>query len=154
MWGSLLIFFGVVGIGDLMESHPRFGGISSSWEWHSEWGAGPSGSRWSQIVWDAASLELWKLCGLGHVTYPLWVSILRCKLEAILFPSKANAFFLLDFIFVYVWLYPWHTKVPRPGVELTLQQWQCWILNPLCHQGTPKVNVKVKWKTLQSGLKI
>lgn len=25
MWGSLLIFSGVVGVGDLMESHPRFG---------------------------------------------------------------------------------------------------------------------------------
>ena len=30
-----------------------------------------------------------------------------------------------------------HTRVARPGLEPVTQQWQCWILNLLCHQGTP-----------------
>ena len=30
-----------------------------------------------------------------------------------------------------------HTEVPRSGIEPAPQQWQRWILNPLCHQGTP-----------------
>ena len=41
---------------------------------------------------------------------------------------------------------PWHVDVPRPGIEPMPQQWpepqqwQRWILNPLCHQGTPKLS--------------
>ena len=44
----------------------------------------------------------------------------------------------------FFWLCPWHVEVPRPGIKPTpqqhseLHQWQCQILNPLCHQGTLK----------------
>ena len=33
-----------------------------------------------------------------------------------------------------------HAEVPRPGIEPEPQQWQCWILNPLSHQGTPSLS--------------
>ena len=45
--------------------------------------------------------------------------------------------------FFFFWPCPQHTEVPRSGAELLpqqgpkSQQWQCWILNPLSHQGTP-----------------
>ena len=34
-----------------------------------------------------------------------------------------------------------HVEAPGPGTEATPQQRQCWILNPLCHQGTPTLTV-------------
>ena len=40
----------------------------------------------------------------------------------------------------------WHVEVPRPGTYLAPQkppeplQWQCWIINPLDHKGTPSFN--------------
>ena len=48
------------------------------------------------------------------------------------------------FIFLPYFLpHPWHAEVPRPGIEPAPRQqpkplqWQCQILNLLCHQGTP-----------------
>ena len=41
------------------------------------------------------------------------------------------------------WLCPWHVEVPGPGIKPAPElwpeplQWQCWILNPLSHKGTP-----------------
>ena len=35
------------------------------------------------------------------------------------------------------WLSLWHAEIPRLGIELE-PQWQCQILNPLHHQGTPQ----------------
>ena len=49
-------------------------------------------------------------------------------------------FILLVFVVVVVvvtWLWPRHAEAPRPGREPVPQQWQCQILNPLSHQGTP-----------------
>ena len=37
------------------------------------------------------------------------------------------------------WLCLWHVEVLWPQVEPEPQQWQCWILNPLSHQGAPEV---------------
>ena len=40
----------------------------------------------------------------------------------------------------------WHVEVPGPGIKAKLQQqpeplqWQYWILNPLCHKGTPVIS--------------
>ena len=37
------------------------------------------------------------------------------------------------------WLCPGHAEAPGPGIkpapeqQLELQQWQCWISDPLCH---------------------
>ena len=45
--------------------------------------------------------------------------------------------------FSFCWLHRWHVAVSGPGIEPMPQQWpkmlqwQCWILNQLCHQGTP-----------------
>ena len=44
-------------------------------------------------------------------------------------------------LFLLIFLVPsWHVEVPRPGIEPPRQQWQCQILNPLSHQGSPKAN--------------
>ena len=47
-------------------------------------------------------------------------------------------------IYLFIWLHLWHMEVPGPGIEpmpwqpFQLQQWQCWIVNLLSHQGTLK----------------
>ena len=44
-----------------------------------------------------------------------------------------------------------HVEIARPGIEHTPQQWpkplqwQCWILNPLCHKGTLKKIMILEW---------
>ena len=51
--------------------------------------------------------------------------------------------YLFIYLFISSWLHPRHVEVPRPGIEPAPQQrpeplrWQCWIVNPLCHKGTP-----------------
>lgn len=41
-------------------------------------------------------------------------------------------------VFVFsVWLQLWHADIPGPGFEPLPQPWQCQILHPLGHQGTP-----------------
>ena len=68
---------------------------------------------------------------------------------------------------------PWHLKIPRPRIKLTPQQrpkllqWQCWILNLLCHKRTPQLktcditarehfstNFLSKWDSSQSKTKM
>ena len=41
------------------------------------------------------------------------------------------------FPFFFFWPHPQQGGVPGPGIEPAPQQWQCQILNPLSHQGTP-----------------
>ena len=54
---------------------------------------------------------------------------------------------LVIFFFFPFWPPLWHVEVPRPGIKPMpsqwpkLQQWQCQILNPLGHQGTPFINL-------------
>ena len=48
---------------------------------------------------------------------------------------------------IFFWLHLQHMKIPRPGIEPLPQQWpkalqwQCWVLNPVCHKRTPKTNI-------------
>ena len=53
-----------------------------------------------------------------------------------LFPlnTKRNVWFLGLFVL----LHPQHMEIPKPGIKPKPQQWQCQILNPLCHHGTPR----------------
>ena len=39
--------------------------------------------------------------------------------------------------FIYFCPLPLHAEVSWPGIKPVPQQWQCWILNLLCHEGTP-----------------
>ena len=54
------------------------------------------------------------------------------------------------FFFFFFWLHPWHVEVPQPRTEPVsqqqpkLQQWQCQILNPLHHQGTPTLWIFIR----------
>ena len=47
-------------------------------------------------------------------------------------------------LFFFFLLWPWHTEIPRLGIEPVSQrqpkpqQWQCEVINPLHHQGFPK----------------
>ena len=44
---------------------------------------------------------------------------------------------------------PWPEEVPRPEIKPMSQQWQCWILNPLSHQGAPSsVLLDPAWQPL------
>ena len=49
--------------------------------------------------------------------------------------------YIFYFVFVFLGLFLWpclpHADAPRPGIESMLQLWQCWIPNPLGHQGAP-----------------
>ena len=36
----------------------------------------------------------------------------------------------------FFWQHLRHVEVPESGIEPSLQQWQCWIINTLSHQGT------------------
>ena len=68
--------------------------------------------------------------------YPLLVGYLFCW-HVIVYSSLLRIFFFS--------FRPWlqHVEIPGPGLELTPQQqpqplqWQHWVLNPLCHKGTP-----------------
>ena len=52
-----------------------------------------------------------------------------------------------EFDWNFFWSHQWHVEVPAPGIELMSQQWlesqqwQCQILNPLSHQGTPETQL-------------
>ena len=49
------------------------------------------------------------------------------------------------FIFrVFFWPVPQYAEVPGLGIELSPLQWQCRILNPLSHQGTPGIILDVQ----------
>ena len=56
------------------------------------------------------------------------------------FTTVYKAYSCLSLLF---WPLLWRAEVPRPGIkptpqqQLELLQWQCQILNPLCHKGTP-----------------
>ena len=61
----------------------------------------------------------------------------------------------LPLFFFPFWPYPQHAEVPRPVIEPTLQQWQCGILNPLSHRGTPLLSISILNKvTLKETLNI
>ena len=57
-------------------------------------------------------------------------------------------FFLFSFFF---WLHPEHVEVPGPGITPMLQLQpvqqlqQLWVLNPLCHKGTPRDSSLCFW---------
>ena len=48
---------------------------------------------------------------------------------------------------LFFWLPPWHVEDLEPEIKLMPQQWprllqwQCWILNLLCHKGTPQTSI-------------
>ena len=42
-----------------------------------------------------------------------------------------------EYLFFSFWLHLQHVEVPKPVIQHMPQQWQCWVLNPLDHQGTP-----------------
>ena len=53
-----------------------------------------------------------------------------------------------DVHFFPFWPHPWHAEVSGPRIELEPQQWQCQILNPVSHQGTPLMGIlddKTPW---------
>ena len=53
-------------------------------------------------------------------------------------PGRLSAVPSHTLLFVCLFLaHLWHAEVPKPGTELQPEQWQCWILNLLGHQGTP-----------------
>ena len=53
-------------------------------------------------------------------------------------------------LFIFFWLHPRQAEVLRPGIKPEPQgqpeplQWQHQILNPLCHQGTPRFPIFVR----------
>ena len=56
--------------------------------------------------------------------------------------NRLHVFFIVcccSFSFFPFWPCPWHTEVPGSGTKPTPQQWQHWLLNLLCHQGTPSL---------------
>ena len=61
----------------------------------------------------------------------------------LVFMTLTGCFFFFFSASVCFWLCPWHIEAPGPGIKPALHQrpkplqWQCWILNLLCHQGTP-----------------
>ena len=82
---------------------------------------------------------------------------LNSNRDVVLFSSFLFFFVSFPFLFFpsssfipsFLWLHPWHAKVPRPGFGLISQQGpmpqqsSCWIFNPLRHQGTtPTVSLK------------
>ena len=64
-------------------------------------------------------------------------------LPSFLFFWKKRFSIVFLFFYYYFCLHPQHAEVPRLGIGPMLlqqpesRQWQCWILNPQCHQGTP-----------------
>ena len=66
--------------------------------------------------------------------------------------GDTNTYILIRVFFFFVlfcfWLCPWHEEVPRPGTEPEPQEWQCWILNPLSHQGIPNTYIPVCAKNI------
>ena len=79
--------------------------------------------------------------------YPNSISVYQGKcliIKCILFLlSCALPSSLLFHFYLFVWLHSQHVEVPVPEIEPAPWQWpeplqwQCWILNPLHHQGTP-----------------
>ena len=74
------------------------------------------------------------------LTFLQGIACLFCPLLSansnFLYSFWKNLQFILNF-FLNFWLHLTHVEAPRPGIELTPQQWQHQILNPLHHQGTP-----------------
>ena len=69
------------------------------------------------------TLRLMEVRGQGTSTYP------HCSLLLV--------HLFLSFFFFFFWPCLQHVECPGPGIKNVPQQWQCQVLNPLCHQGTP-----------------
>ena len=67
------------------------------------------------------------------ITYFLSLEASRIFLSPFVFRILPQYVYIFDFFPPYLW----HREVPGPGIEPEPQQWQCWILNLLDHQGTP-----------------
>ena len=86
-----------------------------------------------------------------QATHPLaiWPNVGENAPDSVLASSDLPLHpFSLQTFFFFSWLHLWPVYVPRPGIEPVPQQWpktqwpepqqwQCQILNPLSHQGTP-----------------
>ena len=55
----------------------------------------------------------------------------------IILEKQLSGWKLRLFLFFFFFFFWPHAEVPRPGIEPKPQQWQCQIVSPLSHQGTP-----------------
>ena len=78
---------------------------------------------------NAGSLTHWKRPGIKPASS--WMLVRFVSAE----PRWELLFCLVWFLVLPPLL---HVEVPRPEMEPKLLQWQCQILNPLCHQRTPR----------------
>ena len=73
----------------------------------------------------------------------LFILVLTNKIALHNAEGIANVKFL--FIYLFIWLSPQYMEGPGPGIKPMPQQqsepltWQCQLLNPLHHKGTPLI---------------
>ena len=90
-------------------------------------------------------LQYFKLFHFISLYFPWWSVLmdLRCHLYDLLKAQMTAHTFSNKRVFF--WLCPQLVAVSAPGMEPASQHqggpqpWQCWILNPLSHQGTPSI---------------
>ena len=106
------------------------------------------------IIWVMMVNLLGKMVNSYPISSPnnfsLWFNWLvglggemKYVMSVILFmlPEHRMTVFDLSFFFFF-WPHPQHAEGPGPGTEPLPQQWQCWILKPLGHEGTPSYSFK------------